>query len=244
MNEWNSKSSYSCWFKCKDYYSGKKINSFDINSFGYKHDIINSMNDSITKNLYGNFHYFVNINDSFPDKSLINVCLGCATLRNLIIPNDNDNFIDSIEISNDIVNNNQHTTFKYRDFYFVDLNDVVPTRIMTVGVDEDLISNYLGFLEGYHNVTRTAIDNAADIIDDVEINLCLFKKIGKLGRNLEWQVPTDYNRVLEEVLYERRGYLEIIPSMVFPFELRRPWIDGAIDGRTRPPYIWLFLGAP
>jgi len=110
--------------------------------------------------------------------------------------------------------------------------------------DEDLISNYLGFLEGYHNVTRTAIDNAADIIDDVEINLCLFKKIGKLGRNLEWQVPTDYNRVLEEVLYERRGYLEIIPSMVFPFELRRPWIDGAIDGRTRPPYIWLFLGAP
>jgi hypothetical protein len=135
--EWGSKNIYSSWFKCKDYYSEKKINSFDINSFGYKHDIINSMNDSITKNLYGNFHYFVNINDSFPDKSLINVCLGCATLRNLIIPNDNDNFIDSIEISNDIVNNNQHTTFKYRDFYFVDLIDVFPTRIMTIAIDEE-----------------------------------------------------------------------------------------------------------
>ena len=40
-----------------------------------------------------------------------------------------------------------------RDFYFVDLNDVVPTRIMTVGVDEDF----------------KAIKNRQDHIEDMEL---------------------------------------------------------------------------
>jgi len=142
-DEWNSKFSYSSWFKCKDFYNISKIRSIDKTTFGiqswYKN--IHNHNEQdyhmSKKFVYGQFHYFLKIDESFPDESLHSCCLGCATLRDMKVPNDTDIFTELIEINNQTIKNSSHlNTFKYRDFYFVDLNDVVPTRIMIIGVDE------------------------------------------------------------------------------------------------------------
>ncbi len=162
-NEWNSKLSYSCWFKCKDFYNERKIKSNDSDSFGIKSWFKQKQNkneivDESSLNrkfMYGQFHYFMKVTEDFPDSNLHDLCLGCATLRETINSNDIDTFIDLIEIDKNTKKSpsNDLHTFKYRDFYFVDLNDVVPTRIMTVGVDEDF----------------KAIKNRQDHIEDMEL---------------------------------------------------------------------------
>ncbi len=54
--------------------------------------------------------------------------IGCATLRDIDIPNNTSIFIDALQIKAD-------STFDYRDHYYIDLSDVFPTNIMTVAVN-------------------------------------------------------------------------------------------------------------
>jgi hypothetical protein len=151
MRMWHRKDIYSSWFKFKDYYKKKLLfSSKHDNSFGTKsYYTFNNMNtnyntlDETKQYSYGQFHYFFQIENDFPDQNLLNTKLGCATLRDVKGPDYNNVFIDSIEVK---VKNywsyeekvyTKTTTFDYVDHYFVDLNDVVPSRILTIGTDKD-----------------------------------------------------------------------------------------------------------
>jgi hypothetical protein len=138
INNWFMKDSYSSWFKFKDYYKhikvlikSKELTSFGINSW-YKHKInsdrVSDEHDESIKVSYGQFHYFFEIKNDFPDIFINNMKIGCATLRDIDIPNNTSIFIDALQIKAD-------STFDYRDHYYIDLSDVFPTNIMTVAVN-------------------------------------------------------------------------------------------------------------
>jgi hypothetical protein len=82
--------------------------------------------------------------------------------------------------------------------------------------DEDLLSNYLGFVSAKHNYTIDDIDFYCSAVKDVEVNTCLFNKLGGLGTNNEWMSPVDYNVELQEV-YIEKGMPGFVDPMDFPF---------------------------
>jgi hypothetical protein len=149
LRTWYQRNIYSSWFKFKDYYKKKLISSKHDNSFGSKsYYTFNGFNtdnilDESKQHSYGQFHYFFHIGDDFPDHNLHNTKIGCATLRDVIIPDYSkaNIFIDHIKVDlkkyyhKDEKQYMTTNTFDYRDHYFVDLADVVPSTILTIGTD-------------------------------------------------------------------------------------------------------------
>ena len=145
ISQWNTSGSYSSWFKCLDYYNLKMLNNQNDGSFGY-HSWCNFSNSKANDNklnqnkdryLFGQFNYFFKVDESFPDSNLHGSHIGCALTR-YPIETDNDNyFVNFIQIRQ--YNNNLNQYFDNslnKDIYFIDLEDVVPTRIMILGMDE------------------------------------------------------------------------------------------------------------
>jgi hypothetical protein len=141
VNTWNTRGSYSSWFKCLNYYELSMINSKNDSSFGYyswcKFGSSNIKN--LKENfLFGQFNYFIQIDNTFPDNNLHGSYIGCALTRYPKETNYDNYFVNFIEIRR---YNDKDKIFFDNSFneniYFINLEDVVPTRIMILGMDSN-----------------------------------------------------------------------------------------------------------
>jgi hypothetical protein len=142
INDWNTPASYSSWFKCLNYYDLSLINNKHDGSFGYyswckfSGTKTKDLNDTKDRYLFGQFNYFIQIDDSFPDNNLHGTYIGCALTR-YPMETDNDNyFVNFIEIRRHDENNDEYMDNSFNEnIHFIDLEDIVPTRIMILGMD-------------------------------------------------------------------------------------------------------------
>jgi hypothetical protein len=128
---WNSSSYYSSWFKFRDNYDRYIINSENDNSFGLNSWKCYNRNKNKISNKesysYGQFNYFFEIK-YFPDDNLNNVLMGCSITRHIHSADYKKNyFVDCINIEDSFRN----------DLFFIDLADVIPTRVLTLGMDRE-----------------------------------------------------------------------------------------------------------
>jgi hypothetical protein len=151
FHSWYGRNIYSSWFKFKDYYNLRIIQSNSETSFGktsyytFKHNSNHTDFDESKHYSYGQFHYFFQIDKDFPDPLIANSFLGCATIRDVDHADNNKIYMDSIKVEdtsywvkeNEAWIKKTFTSFPFRDFYFIDLMDVVPSIILTVGVDKN-----------------------------------------------------------------------------------------------------------
>jgi hypothetical protein len=148
---WNNKSNYSSWFKFKDYYNINNISSDNDNSFGSKSWSKFNKNHLYENEKemysYGQFNYFFKI-ENFPDNDINNIIMGCAITRHCFLAIENVSYyLDVIEINNSYRNN----------LFFISVMDVIPSRILTVGMDKDRrpiknrINSNLNDIDNYKN---------------------------------------------------------------------------------------------